>query len=735
MITDYLPFLVLMTLVGGGLVGAILAVRGVDQRARDARRSVVTVRLPRGKKIDGQLSVVRAIVGLAPAASGLLGRDTVALEIVGTLPSITFRLRLPAHASAYLIAQLRAAFPGIAVEEVADFVPERCTVARELRRHLTSADLSLLDPATSRTILAALINLHRGESTLWTIVVGGGISPRPAGAAPLWQRLWGVEATAPRSSRIDHGVVPVTIRIGAVAGTPRRAHELVERMRRAAGSVSAPGARLVSRQLPSWLVVDRIARAATPITAAPILLQVDELARLWALPEDSLIPGASVGGSPQLPAAASVPSTGRALGRSTANDRAVAQPVTGASEHTLVLGPTGSGKSWLAARLLLDDVTAGRGALLVDPKGSVADAVIERLPEEAIGRTVVADPGDIDRPVPLPLLAREAGGIRELPADTLVGLLRHRTRDLGPRSTDILTSSLYALDRLPNPTIADLLTLWGDGRFRSHVAGLVSDDPVLAGFFAWFEGLGAAERNYILAAPLNKIRPLLQRSVVRNVLAAPRATFTMAQALRDQLVVIVPLREGVLGSEATSLLGQVVVSRVWAAVQARTSRRFYNVTIDEAPRFVDQPTDLGDMLARSREYGVGVSLIAQSLAQFPDALREVALNSARTKIGFGTSAKDARSLASEFGPEVQPDFFTGLARYEAIGSVSLRGTVSPPFTFVTEALGPSIPGRAKAVRRASRERFGIPREEIEASLRRPTDDGPAQHGPVGRRVK
>jgi len=297
-----------------------------------------------------------------------------------------------------------------------------------------------------------------------------------------------------------------------------------------------------------------------------------------------------------------------------------------------------------------------------------------------------------------------------------------------------LSASLYALARVPNATLMDLLPLWSDVRFRARVAGLVRDDPVLASFFAWFEGLGAAERNYILAAPLNKIRPLLQRPVVRNVLAAPRSTFTIAQALRERMVVIVMLPEGVLGSEATSLLGQVALSRAWAAVQARTGRSLYTVTIDEAPRFLDQPTDLGDVLARSREYGVGVTIIGQSLAQFPTTLRDIALGNARTKVVFGTSASDARRLADEF-VGVEPDFFTGLARYEAIGAVSLAGTVSPPFTFATEALDPPIAGRAKAVRKASRERFGIPKAEIEAALKRATDPGDDTTGPVGRRAK
>jgi hypothetical protein len=234
---------------------------------------------------------------------------------------------------------------------------------------------------------------------------------------------------------------------------------------------------------------------------------------------------------------------------------------------------------------------------------------------------------------------------------------------------------------------------------------------------------------------MNKIRPLLQRASVRNMLAAPRATFTLSEALRERLVVIVVLREGVLGPEVTTLVGQVMLSRLWAAVQARQQRSYYPVTIDEAPRFLDQPTDIGDVLARSREYGVGMTLVGQTLRQFPENLREVALNSARTKITFGTSVKDARRLAEEFGPSVEPDFLTGLGKFEAIGAVSLGATVSPPFSFATEALGPAISGRLQAVLRASRERFGISRAEIEAAIKDRNGSGSDSVGPVGRRRK
>jgi hypothetical protein len=659
----------------------------------------------------------------------------VALEAIGTEEGIAHRLRIPERDCDFAIAQLRAAIPGIAVETVEVFRPEPWAMAVEMRRRMGPADLETSDIAdVSRMILAAMTGLGRGEAVICQLVISGGLSHR--GIEKSMGQQLGLSGSKITERQTADDVAPVTMRFGSIAHGSRRQRELIARLERAAASVSTPDARLRPRALPTTLVATRLQEAATPVTAAATFLRLKDIGSFSAWPvANPLIPGLTLGGSPHLPAAVAVPQKGRILGKATADGRTVAQPVDGGPEHMMITGSTGVGKTSLSIGLTLDDVRAGRGGVIIDPKGTAIDQALDRWPQEAIERTVVIDFEDQERPVPLPLLATEADGRPELAADMVIELLRHRYRDLGPRSTDILASSLHALRRTPMPLFIDLLRLWSDAMFRSWVTGLVRDDLILSGFFAWFNGLSPDERNSILAAPMNKIRPLLQRESVRNVLAAPRATFTMAQAMKERLVVLVKANEDVLGHEGTTLIGQVVLARIWSATLSRREWSFFPVTIDEAPRFLDQPTDIGDMLARAREYAVGMHLISQSVSQYPPDLREMALNSARTKVAFGTSARDARRLAEEFGPDVKPEFFTGLERFEAIGAVSLGGVVSPPFTFQTEELGPVIPGRADAVRKASKERFGVPREVIEEAIRDRQRGGSDGYGPVGRRPK
>lgn len=740
--------LVGLLLLGALVCCAVLAARYVDQRARDGRRRVFVVAFPRTVTDEQVEAFLAAFAGLASPRLGLVGRDGAVLEIVGTRGRLTHRLRLPDTSADYFVAQLRAAVRGVTVTELEaedpDYALPRLTAARELRRTDATRPLSLIDAeAVARTVLSAASGLRRGETVVWQWTVTGGspVLPGPdAGQSTrqLATTLWSGQPSASREAKTAH--VGAVLRLGVYADAPGRRRELLSRLTRAASSVSAPGVRLVPRPLPTSLVAGRIAMGRTPLVASPVLVTREELVALigWPL-EAPVVPGLVLGGSPQLAPSPFVPSRGRVLGRSnTQPERQVAQSLAGAVEHSLYVAPTGAGKTWLAAGVALQDIAAGRGVLVIDPKGGLVRAILERLPAEAIPRTILVDPTDEDRPVPLPLLAHETGGTPELAADTLVGLLRHRYRDLGPRSSDILSSSLYALARVPDATLMDLLPLWSSAAFRARVAGEVSGDPALASFFAWFEGLSGTERSFVLAAPMNKIRPLLQRSVVRNVLAAPRSTFTLAGVMKDKRVVLVSLPEGVLGADATGLLGQVVLARLWTAIQGRrpgASKSPFLVTVDEAPRFVDAPTDLADVLARAREYGVGVTLIAQSLGQLPPTLLNAATNSARTKVSFQTSASDARRMAAEFGPLVTADMLASLGRYEAIGQVSLGGAVTEPFTLRTRALDKPERGRAAAMRAASREQWGVPRAEIESSFTRREPPAAPPSGPVGRRSK
>src|SRR5438093_1581401 len=70
-----------------------------------------------------------------------------------------------------------------------------------------------------------------------------------------------------------------------------------------------------------------------------------------------------------------------------------------ASRHHLhVLGPTGTGKSTLLLNLVAQDIAAGRGCAVLDPKGDLIRDLLERIPPSRLSQLVYIGPDEGTRP-------------------------------------------------------------------------------------------------------------------------------------------------------------------------------------------------------------------------------------------------------------------------------------------------------------------------------------------------
>jgi DNA helicase HerA-like ATPase len=75
--------------------------------------------------------------------------------------------------------------------------------------------------------------------------------------------------------------------------------------------------------------------------------------------------------------------------------------------HVHVKGPTGSSKSNLLGNMALQDIDAGYGACLIDPKGDLLTDVAARIPANRIEDLVVLDPSETSRAVRIGLVSAE----------------------------------------------------------------------------------------------------------------------------------------------------------------------------------------------------------------------------------------------------------------------------------------------------------------------------------------
>ena len=154
-----------------------------------------------------------------------------------------------------------------------------------------------------------------------------------------------------------------------------------------------------------------------------------------------------------------------------------------ARRHIHVLGPTGVGKSTLIARLVLADFDAGRGAVVIDPKGDLVEDLLARIPAGRENEVDLLDPLD-EAPPGLNVLDSPD---RDLGVDQLVGIFRRVfDRFWGPRTDDILRAALLTLSTAsPTSTLADVPRLLTDRAWQAKLAAQIKD-PMLGPFWEWY---------------------------------------------------------------------------------------------------------------------------------------------------------------------------------------------------------------------------------------------------------
>jgi len=462
------------------------------------------------------------------------------------------------------------------------------------------------------------------------------------------------------------------------------------------------------------------------------LLSVPELAALAHLPCSEAIPGVVMAGARDVPPPPGLPASGKPLGL--AGGRPVKLAVADARQHVHILGPTGVGKSTLIGQLALADFQAGRGAVVIDPKGDLVEDLLCRIPAGREEDVELFDPLD---PSPPGLNVLDSAD-RDLGVDQLVGIFRRVfERFWGPRTDDILRAALLTLTAAdPSATLADVPRLLSDGAWRAELVRKVDDPVGLGGFWAWYEGLSEPLQAQVTGPLLNKLRAFLLRSPVRAIIGQPTTTLDIARCLGEGRLLLAKLSKGTLGEDTSRLLGSFLVARVWQAALARAGlppaqRPDCALYVDEVHNYLNLPTPFEDIAAEARGYRLSLCLAHQHLAQLPRDLREALAANARSKVYFQLSRDDAAHLEREVRPELSAHDLSHLPAYTAAVRLCSDGQPSRAFTLTTQPLPDPVDGRAQRVRETVRRRYPTAREQVEAQLTKRA----TSRAPIARRVR
>lgn len=674
-------------------------------------------------------AALRALHGLStPHRSGAL----VALAL-GTRLGVEHFLAVPERRSTAVIHQLRQAIPGLLIEPNDQpgvlWSANRWEVWMSTRRRpLRGAT----PEATAAGLLAALSAVRDDEviGLAWTLgpvrhpiavptkaAVGHGEVFGGVVSELLWpgRQLDTDARTALVQKQGEAGWRAAGRLLVKAQGVPRQL-QLLQGLAGALRAVQKAGAEIGAHRL---VVFKQI---YWPLRR-PLALNVPELLGLLAWPIGNQ--GTAVVRTPArvLPLPRGVPDQGRVIGVGAypGQQRPVALSVKDSLSHTWAIGPTGAGKTTLLAGLARQDVAAGRGVLVIDPKGDLVSAVLAGIPAHRLDDVVVLDLAHDTKPVGFNPLAG-ARSDPELAADRLLTLFRSLSGEAwGPRIEECLFAGLLAVAVQPQPNLCLLPLLLSDSRYRARALEHISDPFGARQYWQLFDRLSPNEREQTIAPVLRRLRPMLLRPRLRAVIGQSDPKLDLAELFTKRRVVLVSSAGGQVGPAGAALFSSLVLAQVWQLAQARTTvpaehRHPVMVFIDEVQEAVHGITDVADMLARSRSLGVGLHLAHQNLAQLDPRLRSALAANARSKLVWQTSAEDASFFArGQVAP--RPEDLQRLPRFQAYASLLSDNAVTPFMTINTQPLPTGI-SDPDDVRHQSAERYGTDRALVEADLKR-----------------
>ncbi|MEV0269810.1 type IV secretion system DNA-binding domain-containing protein [Hamadaea sp. NPDC050747] len=426
-----------------------------------------------------------------------------------------------------------------------------------------------------------------------------------------------------------------------------------------------------------------------------------ELSALAKLPDDLAVPGLDRARAKAVPVPVAVPTGGRGtrvLGVAQIGGHKVALPVDDARQHLHIAGKTGAGKSTLLANMVLADVHARRGAVVIDPRGDLILDILDRLPASAADRVVIIDPDQPGHVAWNPL----EGDDEHLAVDNITSVFaRIFSKFWGPRIDDTLRVSLLTLRGHANATLSEVPPLLNSDAFRARFTAELDDPAGLHGFWAWYDGMNPAARAQVIGPVLSRLRQFLLRPFVMQTIGSPKSTFDMGQIL-DGGLLLCRLPKGQLGEDTTRVLGSLLVGRVWQAATARAAhpehtRRDATLYLDEAHNFLNLNNSVADMLAEARGYRLSMVLAHQHLDQLPpDVLSAIAAN-ARSKLFFTVSPRDAKILAEHTEPELDAHDLSHLDARHVAARLLVGGQETRAFTMTTLPMPPAV-GETTAIR-------------------------------------
>ena len=294
-------------------------------------------------------------------------------------------------------------------------------------------------------------------------------------------------------------------------------------------------------------------------------------------------------------------------------------------KHTHLLGATGTGKTTLIKNLVVQDLRAGHGLCVIDPKSDLIDDILLHIPDHRVNDVVLFDATDTDYPIGFNILEWVPETERSLTASAVVSVFRklHQQSTWGPRLEYILRHAVVTLLEVPGSTLLDLPDILNNREYLQALLQHVQDPTVLNFWHEEYLTLSDGQRRQSISPILNKVGPWLTYPECRNIVTARQSSFNLRQLMDNRKILLVKIPHGLLGEDISAFLGAMLVAKIQLAAMTRADLPpgkavpFF-LYVDEFQNFVTNAFE--KILTEARSFGLGLIVANQHPHQLTTSL-------------------------------------------------------------------------------------------------------------------
>lgn len=419
-------------------------------------------------------------------------------------------------------------------------------------------------------------------------------------------------------------------------------------------------------------------------------------------------------------------------------------------QHTYVIGQTGTGKTTLLRTMILNDIAAGRGLVVLDPHGDLFRDLLQHIPTHRAKDIVVFDPTDMNHPVGLNLLECNGDDERYFVVREMRAILERLMHDQFGRASaewmgpvffqHMQMNMLLAMSNDADPgTLLEFYQIfqskdywkrwtplkWADSRLRTWVeSNLPNCDYMRRGSDnqpTWGEYLSTKFDDFVFDPKL------------RLIFGQKRSTIRLRKIMDEGKILLVNLAKGELAELNSRFLGMVLLAKIQAAAMSRSDlplekRRLFHVYVDEFQSIATG--NFISMLSEARKFGLALVLANQFLTQMrDDKIMAGVCGNVGTQFCFRVGRADAEALEPQFVPYFDRFDLGNLPNWTACVRTTVHGQVTPPFTLRTVPYPHSKDvALASDIIANSRARHTRPRAQVEEEIARSIAKGEPSDG-------